>query len=170
MLSRHVAQGQLVLAPLSSILVTDTTVDEMSLQTPDYSYWAEGCRLLELALKPWTENDMDRHWKQDFVGDLDWARVCMSPRGLKDSPGFVVVCCIVTAQVAENRLAVVEEKGVYRSQAAVDIEAVVGVGQDHCFVFGHGNIRLRLGEDSHSSAVGLVEEVFVHLQTVSERP
>jgi len=52
--------------------------------------------VLELALKPWTESDRDRRWKQDFEDSLDWGPVCMSPRDLKDSLGFVApVYCIV---------------------------------------------------------------------------
>lgn len=150
--------------------MTDRTVDETNLQTPGYNYSVEGCMALELALKPWTEFDKDRRWKQGFVGVLDSEPVCTSLRGLKDNLDFVAVCCIVTAQVAENRLAAVEEKAVYRSQAAGGIEVVVAAGQGRCFVFGPGNNRLKLGEDSRLSAAGRAEKVFVPPQAVFERP
>jgi len=59
--------------------------------------------------------------------------------------------------------------GVYRSQVAGDIEAVVVAGQDRCFVFGSEDNYLKLEEDIRLSAAGLAEKVFVLLQTVFER-
>ena len=81
----------------------------------------------------------------------------------------MAVYCSATARAGERQCAEAEGMDVgLDSRVEVNTEAAVAAVQEHCFVFGLGNIRLYLTENSHSIVDDPRERAFAPLQTIFE--